>query len=135
METPKTPTVRMREVTKTFGPIRAADGVDLDLVAGEIHGLVGENGAGKSTLMRVLAGFYPDYAGRIAVDGRPAVDLREELRDVVDALARGSAAEPGEEGADEDSQDGPAPRHQGQRRPRTPAAPAASVDDMATWWL
>ena len=41
-------------------------------VAGEVHGLVGENGAGKSTLMRVLAGFFADYEGTIAIAGEPA---------------------------------------------------------------
>src|SRR5437016_6290246 len=60
----------MRSISKAFGPTVAVDGVDLDLLPGDIHGLVGENGAGKSTLMRVLSGFYADYAGEIVVDGR-----------------------------------------------------------------
>ena len=66
---PAGPIVRMLGVTKSFGATRAVDAVDLDLSAAEVHGLVGENGAGKSTLMRVLAGFYPDYAGSISLDG------------------------------------------------------------------
>ena len=64
------PLVGMRSISKAFGPTVAVDGVDLDLLPGDIHGLVGENGAGKSTLMRVLSGFYADYAGEIVVDGR-----------------------------------------------------------------
>src|SRR3989442_12382733 len=60
----------MRSISKAFGPTVAVDGVDLDLLPGEIHGLVGENGAGKSTLMRVLSGFYADYVGELAIEGR-----------------------------------------------------------------
>jgi ABC-type sugar transport system ATPase subunit len=66
-----TPIVRMREVTKTFGATFAVDRVDLDLVGGRVHALVGENGAGKSTLMRILAGFFADYTGSITIDGQP----------------------------------------------------------------
>ena len=62
--------VVLRGVAMRFGATRAVDGVDLDLNRGEIHGLIGENGAGKSTLMRVLAGFFDDYDGAIAIDGR-----------------------------------------------------------------
>ena len=65
----RVPLVSMRRISKAFGPTVAVDGVDLDLLPGEIHGLVGENGAGKSTLMRVLSGFYADYAGELAIDG------------------------------------------------------------------
>jgi rhamnose transport system ATP-binding protein len=75
------PVVSLRGIAKGFGATRAVDGVDLDLVPGEVHGLVGENGAGKSTLMRVLAGFFTDYDGSIAIAGRP-VDI------VTPALAR-----------------------------------------------
>jgi ABC-type sugar transport system ATPase subunit len=65
------PMVQMRGVSKSFGPTRAVAVVDLDLRAGEVHGLVGENGAGKSTLMRILAGFHPDYGGSVVLDGHP----------------------------------------------------------------
>jgi ABC-type sugar transport system ATPase subunit len=61
--------VRMRQIIKKFPGTVAVDRVDLDIRAGEIHGLVGENGAGKSTLMRVLAGLYPDYSGEIDIEG------------------------------------------------------------------
>lgn len=64
------PLLRMTGIVKTFPGVRALDGVTLDVVAGEVHALVGENGAGKSTLMKILAGAQPADAGEIAVDGR-----------------------------------------------------------------
>ena len=51
----------MRGIVKTFPGVRALDGVDLDVRAGEVHCLLGQNGAGKSTLIKVLAGAHqPD---------------------------------------------------------------------------
>jgi ABC-type sugar transport system ATPase subunit len=64
------PAVRLRRIAKSFGATRALDGVDLDLSSGEAHGMIGENGAGKSTLMRILAGFFSDYGGQIAIEGQ-----------------------------------------------------------------
>jgi ABC-type sugar transport system ATPase subunit len=61
--------IQMRAIRKVFDATRAVDGVDIDLLAGEIHGLIGENGAGKSTLMRILAGSFSDYQGTITVGG------------------------------------------------------------------
>jgi lipooligosaccharide transport system ATP-binding protein len=49
-----TPAIRLRGVVKTFGPIRAVDGLDLDVPAGTCVGLLGPNGAGKSTTMKLL---------------------------------------------------------------------------------
>ncbi len=65
------PLLRVRGVTKSFPGVRALDGVDLDLVAGQVHVVVGENGAGKSTLMKILAGAYHADAGELLIDGRP----------------------------------------------------------------
>jgi ABC-type sugar transport system ATPase subunit len=60
----------MRGIEKAFGGTVAVNHIDLDIFPGEVHAIVGENGAGKSTLMRVLSGFYPDYAGEIYVRGK-----------------------------------------------------------------
>jgi ABC-type sugar transport system ATPase subunit len=62
--------VRMMRVSKSFTGTNALHNVDLCLLPGEVHGLVGENGAGKSTLMRILAGIYPDYSGEIFFEGQ-----------------------------------------------------------------
>ena len=62
--------IRLTDVHKSFGPVRANRGASLDVAQGEIHALVGENGAGKSTLMRILSGMYRPDAGTIEVNGK-----------------------------------------------------------------
>jgi ribose transport system ATP-binding protein len=61
----------MHNIQKRFGQTQALAGVDLELLPGEIHGLVGENGAGKSTLMKVLSGTVRPDAGQMVLDGKP----------------------------------------------------------------
>jgi D-xylose transport system ATP-binding protein len=68
---PSTPIVEMRDIRVAFGGVHAVEGVNVDLHAGEVVGLVGGNGAGKSTLMRVLSGAHPADSGTILVDGKP----------------------------------------------------------------
>jgi simple sugar transport system ATP-binding protein len=60
-----------RGITKAFGHVEALRGVDFDLRAGSITGLVGDNGAGKSTLIGVLSGVLQPDSGRLVIDGRP----------------------------------------------------------------
>lgn len=60
-----------RELRKSFGAVRALDGVDFELRAGEIHALVGDNGAGKSTLIKVFSGVHQPDGGILTIDGRP----------------------------------------------------------------
>ena len=65
------PVLRLEGIRKSFGPVHALQGVDLNVRAGEVHGLVGENGAGKSTLMKILSGVYRPDAGSMALYGEP----------------------------------------------------------------
>lgn len=60
----------LRNIVKEFPGVRALDGANLEVHAGEVHGLVGENGAGKSTVIKVLAGIYHPDEGTVSVDGR-----------------------------------------------------------------
>ncbi len=64
------PAIRLTGIDKSFGPVRANRGAELEVTPGEIHALVGENGAGKSTLMRILSGLYSPDAGKMEVNGR-----------------------------------------------------------------
>jgi ABC-2 type transport system ATP-binding protein len=67
----KSRTVRARGLTKCFGDVVALDGVDLDLVAGQIHGIVGPNGAGKTTLLGILLGLAAADSGTLEILGVP----------------------------------------------------------------
>lgn len=64
------PVVEARGVSKSFAGVTVLDSVDLDVLPGEIHGLLGENGSGKSTFIKVLAGFHdPDPGSRLRING------------------------------------------------------------------
>ncbi|WP_254449023.1 sugar ABC transporter ATP-binding protein [Thalassococcus sp. S3] len=74
-------------MTKDYPGVRALDGVDFDLRAGEVHILFGENGAGKSTLISMLSGANTPSAGQIERDGKPVT-----FHSVHDARAHGVSA-------------------------------------------
>ncbi|WP_299503562.1 sugar ABC transporter ATP-binding protein [uncultured Roseobacter sp.] len=66
---PTSPLLSVSGLRKSFGGIHALDGVSFDLVASEVHALVGENGAGKSTLIKVLSGVHMFDDGALKIDG------------------------------------------------------------------
>ncbi len=69
-EVARVPVIATRGITKHFGTVQALRGVDLDVFAGEVVGLVGDNGAGKSTLVNILSGALQANDGSILVDGK-----------------------------------------------------------------
>jgi len=64
------PLLRATGVIKRFGGFQALGGVDIDVSAGEIVGLIGPNGSGKTTLINVISGLLSEDAGEISVDGQ-----------------------------------------------------------------
>lgn len=64
-----TPLLKITGLTKVFGGQKALDRVDLTVMPGEVHGLLGENGSGKSTLIKILSGFYEPDEGQLEVNG------------------------------------------------------------------
>lgn len=58
-----------RGIERSFGGLKALKSVDLELIKGEIFGLVGPNGSGKTTMVNVVTGFYPPDAGRVVLFG------------------------------------------------------------------
>src|SRR3954468_12193667 len=68
-DAPRVPTLELRDVAKSFGPVAALRSGSLRVEAGSIHALVGENGAGKSTLVKVVAGVYRRDGGEFLLEG------------------------------------------------------------------
>lgn len=77
------PVIAAQDLVKTFGPVRALDGLDLTIGHGEVHGFLGPNGAGKSTTIRVLLGLLRPDSGSVRMFQRDpwkdAVELHRRL--------------------------------------------------------
>ena len=78
------PHVELADIGKSFGGVRALDGISLTIEKGSIHALVGENGAGKSTLGKILAGVIAPDRGQLLIDGAPVA-----FRSPREAIVRG----------------------------------------------
>jgi rhamnose transport system ATP-binding protein len=78
------PHVELADIGKSFGGVRALDGISLTIEKGSIHALVGENGAGKSTLGKILAGVIAPDHGQLLIDGEPVA-----FRSPREAIVRG----------------------------------------------
>ena len=78
---PQVPLIRVAGVTKRFGGVQALRGVNLEVLPGEVHALLGENGAGKSTLIKILSGVHAYDEGSIEIAGeRVAFDSPAQSR-------------------------------------------------------
>ena len=64
------PLIQMNDVGKTYGAIRALQGINLQVNAGEVTCVLGDNGAGKSTLIKIMSGLHPHTEGTLKVDGK-----------------------------------------------------------------
>jgi D-xylose transport system ATP-binding protein len=80
------PLLALTGVSKHFGAVQALDGVDFEIYAGEVVGLVGDNGAGKSTLVKIISGIVSPDQGEISMDGVPVA-----IRTPEDAVQLGIA--------------------------------------------
>src|SRR5436853_3650980 len=66
--------IKVENLTKTFGPKIAVNGISFSVERGEVLGFLGPNGAGKSTSMRMITGFIPPSAGKVTVGGHDMVE-------------------------------------------------------------
>ncbi len=70
--------VEVEQITKSFGPVKAVDGVSYSVEKGEIFGLLGPNGAGKTTSIRILLDIFKPDSGRVAVLGGPMTEAKKD---------------------------------------------------------
>jgi gliding motility-associated transport system ATP-binding protein len=72
--------IKVENLSKSFGPKRAVDGVSFEVAKGEVLGFLGPNGAGKSTTMRMITGFIPPTSGNVSVCGLDVQDHPIEVK-------------------------------------------------------
>jgi len=89
------PVVSVRGLQKTYGPVEAVAGIDLEVRRGEIFAFLGPNGAGKTTTVEILEGFRDRSAGEVSVLGIDPAHADAAWRDRVGAVLQESNAEPG----------------------------------------
>jgi simple sugar transport system ATP-binding protein len=78
-----TPALSIKGIAKSYGHVRALQGVDMDIYRGEVTGLLGDNGAGKSTLIKVLSGIVRPDTGKFIRDGKEiTVQSRKDSEEV-----------------------------------------------------
>jgi D-xylose transport system ATP-binding protein len=66
-----TPLLSLRNIGKSFGPVQALTGINLDVPIGQVTALVGDNGAGKTTLIKCIAGIHEPSSGQMLWNGKP----------------------------------------------------------------
>lgn len=74
------PILQLDRLSRSFGAIRASDGIDLTVMRGELHAVIGPNGAGKTTMVGQLSGQLRPDSGTISFEGRDITHLAEHLR-------------------------------------------------------
>ncbi len=72
--------LELKKVTKSFGGIRAVEGVDLAVQKGELHGLIGPNGAGKTTIFKLITGIHQPTLGKVYLDGADVTHMAAHAR-------------------------------------------------------
>ncbi|MGX8884128.1 ATP-binding cassette domain-containing protein [Methylovorus sp. SPW-M1] len=78
-----TPAIKIEQVTKDFGALKALKGIDLSIEQGEFFALLGPNGAGKSTLINLLAGLLRPSSGKLSVMGHDVVSQYAQARQLL----------------------------------------------------
>ena len=76
--------LELKNISKSFGGVKALQNVSIQFREGEIHAILGENGAGKSTLMKIVCGIYQADGGEVILDGKTL-----KLKDYKDAIHNG----------------------------------------------
>lgn len=80
------PIIRVEELSKHYGAVRAVDGIDFDVQPGEIFGLLGHNGAGKTTTIRILSGRTRPTGGRAWVSGFDILTQRDNIKPIINLV-------------------------------------------------
>ena len=77
---PAAGSLTLDQVGLSFGGVRAIDGLDLEIRAGQVHGLIGPNGSGKTTTLNVISGYYAPQRGAVRLNGAALPALARHLR-------------------------------------------------------
>ncbi|MEV7758616.1 ATP-binding cassette domain-containing protein [Microbacterium sp. NPDC089180] len=80
------PVLSLRNVSKSFGELRAVDAIDLTVPAGSFYGLVGPNGAGKTTTLSIIAGLLRADSGAVSINGVDATKRSREAKKLIGVL-------------------------------------------------